>query len=431
MRAPAPLRRAPRQALRLAGIVLIGGGALLSFAGEAVACTPLPYRVAVPDDAVYFLGTTTADTVLAGPGGVRYEPDPERDREIHGQVVALERVGGPAMDRLPAGSDRVVVVSWSSDSLCRPQIQFGSHRPFDPGREMVFMAAPRDPEHWVDGMPTFDLLSPADAYPYREREGADPRPLSGAEMFALYEVLPRTGDLDLSPYEAVRPLQAWIRENPELFATPPSEAVARLVLSLAESRRRAEIDSPLFGTWRLTVAWPGDGAANRVHPHSLAYGRTPSVAHPDGPYRQRPPPPAIPRGDGYYIPLSGSLIETDLPRAVGDERGRGMGGHLGVLEEPDTLPDGTTVWRGVLELGILERLFPGEARAVWLAAEDVERFRTRSEAGLPRELTARFTRHTDGRLTMEQETELGDGWLVVIRGEKVSDETIQNPYAER
>jgi hypothetical protein len=426
MRLPAPLRRATQRAPRLAALGLIGGGTLLALAGEAVACTMLPYRSAVPDDAVYFLGTTTADTVLAGPGGVRYELDPERDREIHGQVVALERVGGPARDRLPADADRAVVVSWDYDSLCRPLIQFGSHRPFDPGREMVFMAAPRDPEHWVDGMPTFDLLSPADAYPYRAPDERDPRPLSAAEMFALYEVVPRSGDLDRSPYEAVRPLQAWVRENPELVARPPAGEIARLALSDAEWTRLATLDSPLFGTWRLTVAWPGT-EQRTIFLRTGSRTSAPFSAHPDGPYRQRPPPPDIPRGDGYYIPLSGSLIETDLPRTVGDERGRGMGGHLGVLEEPDTFPDGTTVWRGVLELGILDRLFAGEARAAWLVAEDANRFRTRSEASLPRELTARFTRHPDGRLTMEQETEVGDGWLVVIRGEKVSDETIRDP----
>ena len=85
--------------LRVTGLVV--PLVLLSSATEgAPVCSKIGYSGGLASEAIFFLGTTLPDTVLAGPGAVDFTVGvghfgPPQDRAIYGQLVEVERFGGP------------------------------------------------------------------------------------------------------------------------------------------------------------------------------------------------------------------------------------------------------------------------------------------------------------------------------------------------
>ena len=146
----------------------------------------------------------------------------------YGQVVRLERLGGPdslqVLAALARSGGEAVLVHWALTAGCGTALS-ESLRPWLPAGERVFIAAAlRDEVGWVGGRPTFDVG--AGEYPYRERSPsrreesrAEPR-LSIEEYWDLYEALPAYRELEQDSAAALAPLRAWSRAHPELASHP-------------------------------------------------------------------------------------------------------------------------------------------------------------------------------------------------------------------
>ena len=91
----------------------------------ALVCSKGSLWAPLDEGVVYVTGTASAGTLFAGPGALEFGVGgghfgPRGQRPIHGRVVAVEALGGPALAGLPQGVEEVVVVSWDSDPSRRP-----------------------------------------------------------------------------------------------------------------------------------------------------------------------------------------------------------------------------------------------------------------------------------------------------------------------
>lgn len=178
------------------------------------------------------IATATADTLPAGPGGVRYEADPRRPRaprEVYGQVVRVERLGSAAARALPPGTDRVVLVPWDLAPDCTRLPWSASARWLQPGARGLFNASLRDPAHWVDGLPTLDVGQPwTQPYPadvmVRHQRGTL---LTVEEAFALLEALPTHEEHTGRGEQAWTRLREWVGTHPQLACRYPATEVLR------------------------------------------------------------------------------------------------------------------------------------------------------------------------------------------------------------
>lgn len=261
-----PPQRVPRPPLRASA----AAAALLLAAEPAQACSLSDFHIFRDPALAHFVATATAETLEAGAGVVTYRWGQERggsgpvpEPAIYGQVVEVERVGGLAAARLGGRVSRAVLVPWGYGADCRTEPWVGNPRWVEPGTRGLFTAMLRDPAHWVDGLPTFDVFNPySEPYPQRaepERysEGADdPLLLSIDEYFALIDLLPTEEEVDASAARAYAPLLAWARDNPELARRHPAKVMLQLVHGLVGDGPSGEVS--LGGTARGVLrAVPG------------------------------------------------------------------------------------------------------------------------------------------------------------------------------
>lgn len=213
-----------------------------------------------PDD--HFLGTATADTVLAGPGNTarhfgRSEPGP-----YYGQIIRVDRmsVHSRLFDLNP---DRVVVVPWDYDLTCR-SVRWGGSTVFIPaGTSGLFdVTRLRDAENWIDGLPTFDSFSPHFlGYPNslrspRRSPSEDLEPLSAVELFEHFEALPGPEEIDERGWAAVQPFMRVVEADPQLRRRfPLGDAYQRFLNQRPSIEARAR-GVPVAGTYRVTITWP-------------------------------------------------------------------------------------------------------------------------------------------------------------------------------
>ena len=150
-----------------------------------------------------------------------------RDRPPYGQVARLEYVGGAGSSRVGNARD-VVLVSWSTASMCGPALR-QERTPALAVNERLFLTATlRDTVHWISGLPTFDMGTDHFSHFDREhRKGPIDRArqrMRAHEVLSAYEALPA--------YEALRyqesaaalaPLRAWARSHPTLADQHPAQ----------------------------------------------------------------------------------------------------------------------------------------------------------------------------------------------------------------
>lgn len=206
------------------------------------ACTISPYPSVRAAGSTHFIATATADTLHAGPGSVEFyaegpsvgAPIRTPERPIYGQVVRISTVGGLASDTLQALADsghlEAVIVPWAYGMHCRTTAWSLSARWVEPGATGFYVGRLRPREQWVGGRPTFDVGGYSMPYPHGSfirrylRRWTDPgeKALDVAEFHALYEALPLNEELERDPRRALRPLQRWEREHPELARRAPA-----------------------------------------------------------------------------------------------------------------------------------------------------------------------------------------------------------------
>ncbi len=211
----------------------------------ALRCSLVPIPLGRDTAASYFVGTATADTVLAGPGTV--EPGVEAghwgtgaSRAVYGQVVRVDTLGGAHAAALRgaitrAGTADVVVVPWDYDPGCKPTFWNRSARWVEPGLVGFYRIRLRDPSAWASGRPTFDAFHASlQPYPhgaffqagYRGTDAIRTRPsLDAVEMFAFYEGLPTYREREHDPLRASERITAWQRAHPDLARKYPADEV--------------------------------------------------------------------------------------------------------------------------------------------------------------------------------------------------------------
>lgn len=204
----------------------------LALAAPCLAAAALPAgahtcsRSAFPvfRDAVHtMIATTEADTLLAGPGSIRYELERgDRGGPIYGQVVRVERIAGAG--QLPAGTDRVVLVPWSYDESCRRTRWGASARWVRPGERGLFWASLRPREQWADGVPTFDVMEPFQT-PFPQKGDVGDALLTVEQAFELLQLLPLRREIEADAARAMAPLMEWARAHPDLACRYPATEV--------------------------------------------------------------------------------------------------------------------------------------------------------------------------------------------------------------
>jgi hypothetical protein len=383
-------------------------------------CGPVPFPNL--QDGVHLVATAKADTLPAGPGS------------MHGQVVRLERAGGPDAARIPAGADRAVLVPWGcgEDFITRPWTE--SARWVEPGARGLFWAVLRPRDQWVGGLPTFDVAEPLEQ-PYTwdpaEWAGEPDAPLNVDQAFEFVEALPRRDAFLADPEGAVRPLIAWARAHPGLAQREPAGGGVEGLVLRARGARLARFESPVAGTYRFTVSV--NGGAPRTF-----FARTWST-----PRHERPQEPPAGRDYaamldqpmvGYVLDVDGAASADSLLREPGVETlpdgfvvTAEPDGAVSVLLPPESGPDGARVWRGGVALEVAAKALPRDSVLARVARADEARWLRRANAGQPEEILARFVLRPDGSVTIEQRSELDDGTVVVVRGERISRETIPTP----
>ncbi|HYR11162.1 MAG TPA: hypothetical protein VEQ60_25500 [Longimicrobium sp.] len=373
-------------------------------------------------ESVHLIATATPETVPAGPGAVQ------------GQVVRMERAGGPDAARLPAGADRAVLVPWGcgDDFITRPWTE--TARWVESGVRGLFWANLRPREQWVDGLPTLDVAEPLEQ-PYTvdpEEWAGDPEaPLTVDEAFALMEVMPRRDAFLADPEAAVQPMLAWARAHPGPARRDPGSYVIGYLALKIRGVRLARLEPPVAGTYRFTLSVNGDA------PRTF-YARTWSsprlewdLGPPEGPdYDAMVNAPLA----GYVLDVDGSASVDSLRRdPAWEAQPDGFGvlappdGALSVREPPERGPDGASIWRGMVALEMASQALPRDSTLARVVRADLRRWRRRAQADEPQEILARFVLGPDGSVTIEQTSRMDDGTVVVLRGERISRETIPTP----
>lgn len=390
----------------------------MAFAPAAHACSKAPFPIS--RDGVHLIGTATADTLPAGAAGRRYELEPgTADGPVYGQVVRVERLGGAAAASLPSGTDRVVLVPWGYGANCRTTRWAESAVWADVGERALVWASLRPREAWVQGVPTLDVTEPYQLpYPQRAYADDDEGLLSIDQAFELLSVLPLWDEFEADFVTAHQPLLAWARANPELARRPPAAMMVERVESVLRAERLARLDPPLAGTYRFTLSVDGD-APRTFHARTRAVPESEwdPAEFTDG-WRSRALDDPF---TGYTLGFEAAPAATVL--AVAGRRPE-REGYFGVLA-PEPGLDGAQLWRGTISLDFAA-ILPGDSALARIRREERELMIRRHEAEdvAPEETRARFLLCPDGSVTVEQTVVMGEGRVVVLRGERISRVTL-------
>lgn len=189
---------------------------------------------------------------------LRRLPNVLRGPAPYGQIVHIDRIGGPDSLRLRAALERsggeAVLVTWSIGGDCSTMRSLSPVPRYPQGERFFGTGRLRPDSGWVGDRPTFDAVpgldKPYHEMPYRDAD-APPIPpdsarLSLAEYWTLYHALPDYAALAADTTTALAPLRAWAREHPHLARLPvaswelfSARGYARILNKSPAARRQA------------------------------------------------------------------------------------------------------------------------------------------------------------------------------------------------
>lgn len=396
-------------------IRFLAGAIAAAFACPAAAnaCTLLPYVTAHADSGVVLMVNATGDTAAAGPGSVRPSrygghQGPRRHGGVYGQVVQVQRAGGPMAAAVPAG--RAVLVPWDYDPGCEATA-WGRSARWLPNRPQAVLARLRPREHWVDGIPTLDVFN---THVLRTDAGAD---AETELLFGYHAALPSRTQLERDVWGAVEPVRAWLAAHPEAAEHPLIRWSAREVHRAAASEDVRAAPSPLAGTWRFELSRTGG-------PTHVLYARTasrPSYALPDPDTSTLMPAP-VPAG--YSLPAFFHADSSRLPRRPQQARRFEGNGDIEVHLPGHPAPDGSRRLPAWAEPVNFTGLFADEDPELHAGA--VEQMRLPFEIE-KRSGTGEVVVWPDGRVTLTQVIRIGPGREITLRGERIDSASVTLP----
>jgi hypothetical protein len=380
----------------------------------------------------HFIAAPTADTVFAAAGSVRYvvgpgHSGPAVDRTIFGQVFSVERIGGLASRALRQPVQRAVLVPWDYGADCTPTPWTKSAAWAEPGSRGLFTAVLRDSTHWAGGVPTFDVFMPEfEPYPQQIRRQVRRSLPSDSivpmeELFDLIELFPDQRLLRDSAEAGTEPLFAWARANPTLTRRYPIADALRQARFMVAMQRLRAIESPLTGTYRMSVSLSGGPARTfyaRTHPVPITEWNLDNTLQ-----RRVDDPTIVPRPDGYTLMAAVAQSLAALPKSCKDRDMR-REAYMAVVHAPTDSTPTARRWTGKLEVSLAQRAFLGDTALGQFERAAFATYSRRSRARLPAEALATFQQSADGTIVVEQTLTLEDGQSLVLTGIRVSPDVV-------
>lgn len=416
-----------RTALQLTVVV---AGVVLSSRAPSPVCTPVPVPLDRSSDDVFFIGAPLPDTILAGAGDEKWTTGPGhssfgRARKIYGQLVQIEQLRGMSRDRLPAETKTVVLVPWDYGADCSTVVWGKSARWVAPDTHVVFRARLRARDQWANGMPTLDVHLPQySLYPFDQRRlymlnDTALNDLTIEQVLDLYERLPFDSLLMAFPDSAIRPLEAWARDNPSLATRQPARTILEFVRFDVEERRISMIKSPIIGTYRFVFRVPpGDSlvmyARTEERTWSTERGRFEFGTPEDSAWQDVP--------TGYTLRTAWAESARRLPRD-----GRKYSSLLFVSLLPILETKDSTVWRGNEE-ALDRELNPDFWNRVIYPRyyPQIRRMRNKDWYNMP----GFWTVYRNGTVRYRHDVERNGVTIFSIVGERISSETMTRPKEE-
>jgi hypothetical protein len=412
----------PRILMRVAGPLSIAMFLAAATAMPAQACSKRAFAPVQP--LFYFVFTALADTVEAGEAGavmgvtsrhLAELSDAGIEGPVWGQRVRLRDAAGLDAEGLPPETEDLILGPWSYSPACAPRAWQQSARFIEPGETGFMFATLRDPEHWVDGIPTADVHNPYH-HPYPQHTRRAPEDAMGVEdVFRLHHILPRPEDVGEDPLGAMTPLLDWAREHPDLARRWPASDMIRSHLRNVSYQEARRLEVPVAGTYRFVLDL-GDG------PPRTFYARTNTT--PTGPagletgdawfHELRPP-----SYTGYALWARGAR----LPELFGSLRPGHAGGYFHVFSSVDPTGGADRVPAGI-ELTLAANALPDDPGVQALHRAVRERFGTSEgreylDLNLSAEANGFFQIHPDGEVTFEQTYHLPGDRIVTLRGVRI------------
>lgn len=386
-------------------------------------------------DAVFFIAAPRADTVAVGLGATN--PSDRSGHfgstaraEAYGQLVEIQRVGGPGSAGAPQSYRRAVVVPWDYDETCQPTLWTRSAR-FLPEVPEVFVAGRlRAEEHWVDGLPTFDAFRPQlDVFPLRllDRFGGPIFEVPADEstvqdMFATYALLPTSAAVAASGRRSVEALVQWARANPETASKDPVADVVEHAVRAADRAWARSVRSPLQGTYEVRVTLP----SGSVHTVALRTAAAPEGSWHRGQIVTWVRDPTLPSWEsdvvGVRITVWAASSTEGLPAETAAAWETPRGGMLSVAE-PSVAVQGLDSWRGYLDLEVFRYAMPGGPEIDALLDADRARRKARMFEPDPDSQSVVFTRGPDGSVEFRSERVLDGYGPIQLIGRQLSTVT--------
>jgi hypothetical protein len=236
------------------------GVALTIGAAPLAACDPVWLPVARPDGVSVLVALALAETVLdsiTGPIAARTHAffgrrlDEFSGRPRGGQRVRVLR---SADDDAPMQRE-AVLVPWAYRQDCRPIEWTGKLDWIQPGTRGVVTGWLRPREHWLAGLPTYDVEMAWREPLWVENDsrwalsGTDDVRMTPEDFLDFYAALPTEAELDRSPRDVADRLRRWEQGHPALATRVPAPTLLHHVNLAARARLRPS----LAGRWLVQV----------------------------------------------------------------------------------------------------------------------------------------------------------------------------------
>jgi hypothetical protein len=422
--------------LRRLAIPAVGAFIMLPAAGRIASstsyCSIDPFGVYSMAGQTLFIATASRDSVKADKPARRvstFRDTVSLAGPRYAQIVTLDRIGASAAPELLTAArshgGKAVLVPWVYGPDCAAGTWDGQALWLEPGSQGLFGGKLRPRADWLDGLPTFDVGSPYNvpypsgrAFSFRLRKG---NALSAGELMSFYDSLPRVSDERTDRLTQMNREQKrreaiirWAQAHPDLADRPPVAEMITLSRRLSRMHPFDVKPSPLAGTWRFAIWFPG-------HDTVVAYGRSEAQANSlmtsargsDQSWDLDRSPPF-----GYYLLLKMTKSPADLEIDGWPPPTRQA--YLSASFEPEASTRDSTVWYAGAEVFGATAILPDTASVREQFAAMRFSSHATGDTSRPRYAPGRIVTRPDGSARLEIIYRSGGEILAAIRAERIS-----------